>query len=59
MMMMMMMMMMLIKFGFNCSQNWNNHEPKQVKELEEINLLWDFPIQTDHPIKHNRLSSYL
>ena len=39
MMMIMMMMMILITFGFKYSQNWNNHEPKQVKELEEFNLL--------------------
>ena len=42
------------KFGFDCSRNWHDHEPKPVWESEECKLLWDFPIQTDHEIEHNR-----
>ena len=44
----------IIKFGFDCSRNWYDHEPKPVEESEECKLLWDFPIQTDHKIEHNR-----
>ena len=42
------------KFGFDCSWNWYDHEPKPVEELEECKLLWGFPIQTGHTIEHNR-----
>ena len=44
----------IIKFGFDCSRNWYDHKPKPAEESEECKLLWDFPIQTDHKIEHNR-----
>ena len=44
----------IIKFGFDCSRNWYDNEPKRAEESEECKLLWDFPIQTDHKIEHNR-----
>ena len=54
MMMMMIIIIIIIKFGFDCSRNWYDHEPKPAEESEECKLLWDFPIQTDHNIEHNR-----
>ena len=44
----------IIKFGFDCSRNWYDHEPKPAEESEECKLLWDFPLPTDHKIEHNR-----
>ena len=34
---------------------WYEHEPEKEKvvENEEIKLLWDFKIQTDHTLEHN------
>ena len=37
-----------------CSQNCYDHGPKQVEESDECKLLWDFPIQADHKIEHNK-----
>ena len=43
------------KYGGDCSDKWYEHSPKSVKENEEVKLLWDFTIQTDHGIHHRRL----
>ena len=33
---------------------WYQHQPKSVEENETTKILWDFPIQTDHQIEHNK-----
>ena len=38
---------------------WYNHEPNSVYENETYKLLWDFLIQTDKKLKHNKLDIIL
>ena len=33
---------------------WFEHFPKSAEENEEVKLLWDFTIQTDHEIHQRR-----
>ena len=33
---------------------WYEHKTEKVIETDEIKLLWDFPIQTDHKLEHNK-----
>ena len=33
---------------------WYLHQPQPVEENESIKILWDFSIQTDHQIDHNK-----
>ena len=33
---------------------WYEHTPERVLENDDVKLLWDFPIQTDHHIDHNK-----
>ena len=33
---------------------WYEHFPKSAEENEEVKLLWDFTIQTDHEIHHRK-----
>ena len=42
------------KYGFQHHEKWYKHEPVDVLENNEIKLLWDFPIQTDRKLEHNR-----
>ena len=42
------------KWGFEKSDQWYTHKPEKVLESEECKILWDFPIQTDKTLKHNR-----
>ena len=42
------------KWGFEKSDQWYKHKPKKVLESEECKILWDFPIQTDKTLEHNR-----
>ena len=31
---------------------WYNHVPEKVAETDQVQILWDFNIQTDHVIEH-------
>ena len=42
------------KNGFAYQDRWYEHEPERVLENERTKLLWDFPIQTDHKLDHNK-----
>ena len=42
------------KWGFKKSDQWYTHKPEKVLESEEWKILWDFPIQTNKTLKHNR-----
>lgn len=33
---------------------WYNYTPQQVIENDQTKILWDFPIQTDHQLQHNK-----
>ena len=33
---------------------WYNHKSESVVENEDVKILWDFNIQTDHVIEHRR-----
>ena len=41
-------------WGFEKSDQWYTHKPEKVLESEECKILWDFPIQTDKTLEHNR-----
>ena len=40
--------------GFNAHKKWYEHESEAVLENEVAKILWDFPIQTDHRLEHNK-----
>ena len=42
------------KWGFDRGDKWYTHVPEKVLESENCKLLWDFPIQTDKKLEHNR-----
>ena len=42
------------KLGLNHGGRWYNHKVESVIVTEDLRLLWDFPIQTDHRLEHNR-----
>ena len=42
------------KVGIPCEESWYKHTPEKVIETDEFKLLWDFPIQTDNKLDHNR-----
>ena len=42
------------KFLKKNENQWYKYEPKSVVENKEYKVLWDFPIQTDRTILHNR-----
>jgi len=42
------------KWGFEKSDKWYTHKPEKVLESDECKILWDFPIQTDKTLEHNR-----
>ena len=42
------------KWGFEAGNTWYSHEPERVLENEDCKLLWDFPIQTDKILDHNK-----
>ena len=42
------------KWGFNKAEKWYIHKPEKVLESENCKILWDFPIQTDKTLEHNR-----
>ena len=42
------------KWGFEKGETWYQHTPEKVLENEECKLLWDFSIQTDKTLEHNK-----
>ena len=42
------------KWGFQRDEKWYAHKPEKVLESEYCKILWDFPIQTDKVLNHNR-----
>lgn len=43
------------KHGLECKlDKWHEHEPESVVESENVRILWDFAIQTDHIVEHGR-----
>ena len=42
------------EYGVECSDKWYEHSQKSIEENEEVELLWDFTIQTDREIHHRR-----
>ena len=42
------------KWGFERGDKWYTHVPEKVLESEHCKLLWDFLIQTDKKLEHNR-----
>ena len=42
------------QYGFEFHQKWYEHVPEKVLENQETKILWDFPIQTDHRLDHNK-----
>lgn len=44
----------LKEFGIDTSHKWYEHNPNSVEENENVKILWNFPIQTDHTIPHNK-----
>ena len=42
------------KWGFEKADRWYEHKPERVMESEICKILWDFPIQTDKKLEHNR-----
>ena len=39
----------------NNNNNTNNNNNNNKNEYDQVKLLWDFRIQTDHHLDHNRL----
>ena len=42
------------KFNIPCKDKWYDHDPEGIIENDKVKVLWDFRIQTDHQIEHNR-----
>ena len=42
------------KLGYDTDEKYFNHEPQSVYESTDNKLLWDFKIQTNNNIKHNK-----
>ena len=42
------------KLGYDRDEKYCNHEPQGVYESTNNKLLWDFKIQTDNKIEHNK-----
>ena len=42
------------KFKFAYTNQWYMYNPEFVRETKTHNILWDFEIQTDHPISARR-----
>ena len=40
-------------YDLHCNDT-NDHSPEAVMENDQLKLLWEFRIQTDHPLDHNR-----
>ena len=45
----------LQKYGFTEELvKWYEHHPNNIEENEHIKILWNFPVQTDHEIRHHK-----
>ena len=42
------------KFDLPCKETWYDHSPESVLENDQVKVLWDFKIQTDLHLDHNR-----
>ena len=42
------------KCGFSKAEKCYIHKPDQLLDSEDCKILWDFPIQTDKTLEHNR-----
>ena len=42
------------KWGFEKAKKWYMHQPERVLESAHCKILWDFRIQTDKQLEHNR-----
>ena len=42
------------KYLIECNDRWYEHRADKVAETDEVKLLWDFHIQTDHEIEARR-----
>ena len=42
------------KCGFTKTAKWYDHKPDPVCDSEKFKLLWDFKIQTDNHVEHNK-----
>ena len=42
------------KWGFKRGKTWYDHKPEKVLESEICKILWDFSIQTDQVLEHNK-----
>ena len=40
--------------GFECAIKWWEHFPQPVIQNDHMKLLWDFTVQTDRRLPHNR-----
>ena len=41
-------------FQIECGDKWYEHSPETVMENKKAKILWDFTIQTDKRLPHNR-----
>ena len=45
----------LEKYNLDTTKHlWYSYTPREVVENDQAKILWDFSIQTDHPIAHNK-----
>jgi len=44
----------LLSHNFEAPNRWYHHDPTPIIENERVKILWDFTIQTDKRIQHNR-----
>ena len=42
------------KFSLRCKDKWYDHAPDSVMENYQVKVPWDFRVQTDHHLEHNR-----
>ena len=42
------------KARFPCKESWYKHTTEKGIETDEVKLLWDFAIQTDNKLDHNK-----
>ena len=44
----------IIIMMMQCNETWYDHSAEAVMENDQVKLLWEFRIQTDHHLDHNR-----
>ena len=42
------------QYGIDASDKWHKHDPETISENSQVKILWDFTIQTDKRMLHNR-----